>query len=170
MATEMAKKRNRIEVDIQRITAIPFCYPLHAAIAAIEKKSFKHPFTIEQIQEHIAGDNIICKVAMEQAWERGKLIENVVGYIIWVEGKSVWHLDRLAVKPGYRRQGVGSQLLAEFSGARRRPKRSECIVYERALEAQLFLRDHGWRCRADKSLFEHESGETGLLHFERREV
>jgi ribosomal protein S18 acetylase RimI-like enzyme len=170
MATEMKRKRSRIEVDIQRITAIPYCSALHQVIAAIERKSFQHPFTVSQIQDHISDANVICKVAMEQTWERSRLVENPVGYIIWVEGASVWHLDRLAVKPGYRRQGVGSQLMAEFLGARRRPRMSEALVPERNVEGQLFLRAHGWRCRADLSLFETDKGDTGLLHFERREA
>lgn len=76
-----------------------------------------------------------------------ELGEKVVGYAMYGLYAGKIKLDRLAVHPFYRRQGVGTQmvqkLLNKLSISRR--KRLVAVVPEMALAAQMLLKGQGFR-------------------------
>lgn len=152
-------KERRIDVSIERITEIPFCRPLHQSIVAIDRECFNPPYDLDSLTELIAERNVICKVAIHDG--------RCVGYVIWTVGRKSWHLDRLAVRHGFRRRRVGSQLMAEFLGARRRPRRSDAWCCERLVGGCCFLRHHGWLCDVELSVPEAWP-RPALLYFDRR--
>lgn len=70
----------------------------------------------------------------------------VLGFMVYELHKTRIELLRLAVRPGFRREGVGRQIVAKLVG--KLGVRRDLIalhVRESCLDAQLFLRDCGFR-------------------------
>ena len=70
----------------------------------------------------------------------------VVGHICVSIGDEL-RIHKLAVKPGFKMQGVGERLLLEALDIGRHLKRSVRFpVRENDLAAQVWLRNRGWTC------------------------
>lgn len=150
-----------------------------AEVLAIENASFPQPWT---------GDDFLR--CLRQSAEEGQYAvvgmvaeigDMVVGYMLYELRKRSLHLLNLAVHPDYRRMrgkvmyrdsggktqsadgGVGacllSRLMSKLSNHRR--ARLTIDVGERNLEAQLFLRNQGFRCtNICPEYFTTEEGES----------
>jgi ribosomal-protein-alanine N-acetyltransferase len=125
-------------------------------ILAIERRSFEFPWTADDFQFSTRGVRairMVCEVG-----------DTILGYSVYelLDGK----LDLLnfAVHPKFRRRGFGSQmilrLITPLPTARRRDVR--IWIRERNLPAQLFLRHHGFVCRAVRRGWYEETDEDAL--------
>ena len=98
-----------------------------------EQDSFEYPWTEEDFLRCLRQRNCIGMVA-----EQG---EKVVGFMIYELHKAKLHILNFAVHPGYRRFGVGAQmvqkLISKLSSHRR--TRITLEVRETNLSAQLFF-------------------------------
>jgi ribosomal-protein-alanine N-acetyltransferase len=73
--------------------------------------------------------------------------DRVVGFMVYELHKTRIHVLNFAVAPGYRRRGVGSQMLAKLTGKLSSQRRTRIVleVRETNLSAQLFFRENGFR-------------------------
>jgi len=122
-----------------------------------EQESFEYSWTEEDFLRCLRQRNCIGMVA-----EHG---DKVVGFMIYELHKAKLHILNFAVHPGFRRGGVGTQmvvkLISKLSNHRR--TRITLAVRERNLTAQLFFRAQGFRAvRVLRSYYE-DSGEDAFL-------
>lgn len=122
-----------------------------------EQLSFEYPWTEEDFLRCLRQRNCIGMVA-----EQG---EKVVGFMIYELHKSKLHILNFAVHPGYRRQGVGAQmvgkLVSKLSSHRR--TRITLEVRETNLAAQLFFARQEFRAVRVLRAFYEDSGEDAFL-------
>ena len=73
--------------------------------------------------------------------------DRVVGFMIYELHKTRIHVLNFAVADGYRRRGVGSQMIAKLIAKLSPQRRSRIVleVRETNLAAQLFFRENGFR-------------------------
>jgi ribosomal-protein-alanine N-acetyltransferase len=94
--------------------------------------------------------------------------EEVIGYMIYELERAEIHLLNLAVRPEFRRLGVGSQmvakLVAKLSGNQR--QRVFLDVRESNLEAQLFFRAQGLKAvRVLRGYYEDTDEDAYLMEY-----
>jgi ribosomal-protein-alanine N-acetyltransferase len=108
-------------------------------VMAIEAESFEFPWLDEDFVRSLRQRNCIGMVAEHD--------ERVVGFMIYELHKTRIHVLNFAVADGYRRRGVGSQMLAKLSAKLSAQRRSRIVleVRETNLSAQLFFRENGFR-------------------------
>jgi [ribosomal protein S18]-alanine N-acetyltransferase len=75
-------------------------------VIAIERRCFPTPWSLGMFVLELSKPSGICLAAV-----RGN---RLVGYLICARYEAVWHLMNVAVAPEWRRQNVGSTLLAEL--------------------------------------------------------
>jgi [ribosomal protein S18]-alanine N-acetyltransferase len=122
-----------------------------------EQKSFEYSWNEEDFLRCLRQRNCIGMVA-----EQG---EKVVGFMIYELHKAKLHILNFAVHPGYRRTGIGTQMVVKLIGklSNHRRTRITLAVRERNLAAQLFFRSQGFRAvRVLRSYYE-DSGEDAFL-------
>ena len=70
----------------------------------------------------------------------------VVGFLIYESDKEFVHVLNIGVHPEYRRATIGSQLLAKLLPKIVKKKIIDCIVHERNIGLQFFLKEnyHGY--------------------------
>jgi ribosomal protein S18 acetylase RimI-like enzyme len=129
-------KENKPVVNIMCLkAAIP-------AVLKIEADSFASPLKREDLTRQLARRNVAGFLALEGT--------TVVGYLVVEIHQEHFELTRLAVRRGYRRRGVGCQLL-RFMAAQLPPtkrKRLLAVVPDVNLGAHLFLRSCRYRATA----------------------
>src|SRR5215471_1645201 len=103
-------------------------------VLAIEKQCFEFPWQDEDFIRCLRQRNCIGMVA-----EAG---ERVVGFMIYELHKSRLHILNFAVHEGFRRRGVGCQMVAKLISklSSHRRTRITLEVRETNLAAQLFFR------------------------------
>jgi [ribosomal protein S18]-alanine N-acetyltransferase len=108
-------------------------------VMAIEAESFEFPWLDEDFVRCLRQRNCIGMVAEHD--------DRVVGFMIYELHKTRIHVLNFAVADGYRRRGVGSQMLAKLSAKLSAQRRSRIVleVRETNLSAQLFFRENGFR-------------------------
>lgn len=74
------------------------------AVSAVAKRSFSRPWGEDVFGELLERPLSCCLVA-----EQG---DQVVGYLAAARYGDEWHLTSIAVKPAFRRAGVGGEMLA----------------------------------------------------------
>lgn len=114
--------------------------PEPVQVASISQKCFgAGGWTAKEVRQFMNRTDHIPKVILRN--------NKVVGYVFYVLHQRVVEIRQLAVDPEYRRQGLGKQLVQHLLQAlpslRRRVVAIE--VPEHHLEAQVFLRDLGFR-------------------------
>ena len=92
-------------------------------VLAIEHASFEFPWCEEEFLRVLRQRNCIGMVA-----EHG---ERVVGFMIYELHKSRLQILNFAVNPEYRRQGVGSQMVAKLVGKLSSHRRTRIALYVR---------------------------------------
>src|SRR6266404_1449436 len=122
-----------------------------------EQESFAFAWSEEDFLRCLRQRNCIGMVA-----EHG---EKVVGFMIYELHKNKLHIMNFAVHPGWRRRGVGAQmvgkLISKLSSHRR--TRITLEVRETNLAAQLFFSRQGFRAvRVLRSYYE-DSGEDAFV-------
>ena len=115
------------------------------AVLAIEDQSFEFPWLEEDFIRCLRQRNCIGKVATYD--DLATESERVVGFMVFQLRIRCFRLLNFAVAPEFRRQGVGSQMVATLACrlARDRRRRIVSEVRESNLAAQLFFRAIGFR-------------------------
>jgi [ribosomal protein S18]-alanine N-acetyltransferase len=121
-----------------------------------EQASFEYAWTEEDFLRCLRQRNCIGMVA-----EQG---EKVVGFMIYELHKSKLHILNFAVHPGYRRLGVGAQMVAKLISklSSHRRTRITLEVRETNLPAQLFFRVQGFRALRVLRAYYEDSGEDAF--------
>lgn len=108
-------------------------------VLGIEYDSFEFPWSEETFIQYLRKQPVIGMVA--------ECDERVVGFMIYELSKGKIQLVTFAVAAQYRRQGVGSQMVAKLIGklSPNRRKRITLNIRETNLRGQLFFRANGFR-------------------------
>jgi len=133
-------------------------------VLEIEAASFEYPWSHDDFINSLQQRNCIGMVA--------ELDGEVVGYIIYEMGKADFHVLNVAVRPDYRRRGVGNQLIDKVMG-KLRPKQRTKInleVRETNLAAQLFFRRFGFQAvTVLKDFYEDTVEDAYMMMYQLRE-
>jgi len=134
MADELVKVRWMIRGDCE-------------AVAKISKHSLLHrkPLSMREAQIALKQKTVVGAVA-----EIADDVPQIVGYaFLSTSNDDLCELLIMAVDHKWHRVGIGTMLLEHCERMARHIGYSQfnCIVHERELDAQLFLRSHGWHCR-----------------------
>jgi ribosomal-protein-alanine N-acetyltransferase len=125
-------------------------------VLGTEQSSFDYAWTEEDFLRCLRQRNCIGMVA-----EQG---EKVVGFMIYELHKNKLHILNFAVHPGFRRSGVGVQmvnkLVSKLSSHRR--TRITLEVRETNLPAQLFYRAQGFKAVKVLRSYYEDSGEDAF--------
>jgi ribosomal-protein-alanine N-acetyltransferase len=121
-----------------------------------EQASFEFSWTEEDFLRCLRQRNCIGMVA-----EQG---EKVVGFMIYELHKAKLHILNFAVHPGFRRLGVGAQMVAKLISklSSHRRTRITLEVRETNLPAQLFFRSQGFRAVQVLRGYYEDSGEDAF--------
>jgi len=105
----------------------------------IENRSFEFPWSEEDFIRCLRQRNCIGMVA--------EYDERVVGFMIYELHKNRLHILNFAVRPEFRRQGVGIAMVNKLIGKLSHQRRNRILleIRETNLGAQLFFRDCGFR-------------------------
>jgi len=122
-----------------------------------EQQSFEFAWTEEDFLRCLRQRNCIGMVA-----EHG---EKVVGFMIYELHKAKLHILNFAVHPGWRRQGVGAQMVAKLISklSSHRRTRITLEVRETNLPAQLFFSRQNFRAVKVLRAYYEDSGEDAFL-------
>ena len=122
-----------------------------------EQDSFEYAWTEEDFLRCLRQRNCIGMVA-----EQG---EKVIGFMIYELHKNKLHILNFAVHPGFRRLGVGAQMVAKLISklSSHRRTRITLEVRETNLAAQLFFRSQGFRATRVLRAYYEDSGEDAFL-------
>lgn len=122
-------------------------------VLAIDGAGFDPPWTEEEFLGHLRQRNCIGMVA-----EHG---ERIVGFFVYEMRKDRLSVTRLGVHPGFRRKGVGRQMLAKLAGKLSAHRRTgvETWVNEANMDALLWLKAHRYLCvDVDRERFGDDDG------------
>jgi ribosomal-protein-alanine N-acetyltransferase len=108
-------------------------------VLAAEQESFEFPWLEEDFIRCLRQRNCIGMVAEYE--------DRVVGFMIYELHKTRIHVLNFAVASEFRRQGVGSQMIAKLIAKLSSQRRSRIVleVRETNLAAQLFFRENAFR-------------------------
>lgn len=126
----------------------------------IEQSSFETAWSEEEFLRVLRQRNCIGMVA-----EHG---ERVVGFMIYELHKSKLEILNFAVCPEFRRQGVGTQMVAKLVGKLSSHRRMRIVmnVRETNLAAQLFFRDMSFRAsEVVRGFYEDTNEDAYVLQF-----
>ena len=126
-------------------------------VLEIEEGSFEFPWLEEDFIHCLRQRNCIGMVAEHE--------DRVVGFMIYELHKTRIHVLNFAVAPGYRRRGVGSQMIAKLVGKLSSQRRSRIVleVRETNLPAQLFFRESGFRAISVMRAYYEDTPEDAYL-------
>jgi [ribosomal protein S18]-alanine N-acetyltransferase len=85
-----------VHIRVLRIGDLP-------EIEAIEKRSYRTPWSRSMFASELAKSTSICLGAVEGS--------RLVGYVINSRYVDAWHVMNVAVDPDYQRRGIGTRLL-----------------------------------------------------------
>ncbi len=97
-ATELPRAAGPPEVELRRLA-----YADLAGVLAIERRSFPAPWSLAMFVLEVSKPGGVCLAA----YRGGEL----VGYLVCSRYADVWHLMNVAVHPGLRREGIGSEMI-----------------------------------------------------------
>lgn len=129
-------------------------------VVSIEKESFEYPWSEDDFVRHLRGRHHIGMVADYK--------DTVVGFMAYDFYESTIHLDNFAVRPDFRREGVGKALMDKLQGkltcARRR--RILLEVKESNVSAQLFFKEMGFRAvRVLRNFYDDTNEDAYLMNY-----
>ena len=121
-----------------------------------ERQSFEFAWTEEDFLQCLRQRNCIGMVAEAN--------DRIVGFMIYELHKNRLHVLNFAVAPGYRRQGIGSQMIVKLIGklASHRRSKISLAVRERNLAAQIFFRRQDFRATRVLRNYYEDSGEDAF--------
>lgn len=129
----ISTQTSKLRVDILWMTSRTM-----TEVLQIENEGSESPWTKEEFLRRLSQGNCIAMVAEHD--------DRVIGFMVFELYKTRLHLLNIAIAKGFRRRGVGSQLLNRLIG-KLHPRRT-CFwveVRERNLPAQRFFRASGLR-------------------------
>ncbi len=108
-------------------------------VLGIETSSFEFPWCEDDFIRCLRQRNCIGMVA--------EFDERVVGFMIYELHKNRLHIMNFAVRPEFRRRGVGHSMIRKLIGKLSQQRRNRILleIRETNLDAQLFFRDSGFR-------------------------
>lgn len=126
-------------------------------VLGIENASFEFPWTESEFLACVRQRNCVGLVA--------EVDDQVVGYMIYEMAKSKIRLLNLAVRPEWRRRGVGRYLVQRLVNKLSLQKRNRITleVRETNLPAQLFFRSLGFRATSVLRNFYQDTPEDAYL-------
>lgn len=126
-------------------------------VLQIETDSFEFPWTDEDFVRCLRQRNCIGMVAEHE--------DRVVGFMIYELHKTRIHVLNFAVAPGYRRRGVGTQMVAKLVAKLSSQRRNRIVleVRETNLAAQLFFRENQFRAVSVLKNFYEDTPEDAYL-------
>ena len=126
-------------------------------VLAIENRSFEFPWSDEDFIRCLRQRNCIGMVA--------EYDERVVGFMIYELHKNRLHVLNFAVRPEFRRRGVGNSMIRKLIGKLSDQRRNRILleIRETNLDAQLFFRDCGFRAISVLRDFYEDSVEDAYL-------
>src|ERR1700716_2234245 len=98
--------RRRQAMSTQPVTIRDVGYSDLPQVIAIERRAFPTPWSLAMFVLELSKTSGICLAA---EGERG-----LVGYCICSRYDTIWHIMKVAVTPGRRRQGIASALLRDL--------------------------------------------------------
>jgi [ribosomal protein S18]-alanine N-acetyltransferase len=126
-------------------------------VLAIENRSFEFPWSDEDFIRCLRQRNCIGMVA--------EYDERVVGFMIYELHKNRLHVLNFAVRPEFRRRGVGTAMMRKLIGKLSEQRRNRILleIRETNLDAQLFFRDRNFRAISVLRAFYEDSPEDAYL-------
>lgn len=126
-------------------------------VLAIENRSFEFPWSDEDFIRCLRQRNCIGMVA--------EYDERVVGFMIYELHKNRLHVLNFAVRPEFRRRGVGTAMLRKLTGKLSEQRRNRILleIRETNLDAQLFFRSCGFRAISVLREYYDDSPEDAYL-------
>ena len=126
-------------------------------VLQIETDSFEFPWTDEDFVRCLRQRNCFGMVAEYE--------DRVVGFMIYELHKTRIHVLNFAVAPGYRRRGVGTQMVAKLVAKLSSQRRNRIVleVRETNLAAQLFFRENQFRAVSVLKNFYEDTPEDAYL-------
>jgi [ribosomal protein S18]-alanine N-acetyltransferase len=126
-------------------------------VLAIENRSFEFPWSDEDFIRCLRQRNCIGMVA--------EYDERVVGFMIYELHKNRLHVLNFAVRPEFRRRGVGTSMIRKLIGKLSDQRRNRILleIRETNLDAQLFFRACGFRAISVLREFYEDSPEDAYL-------
>ena len=126
-------------------------------VLEIEENSFEFPWSEEDFIRCLRQRNCIGMVA--------EYHEQVVGFMIYELHKNRLHVLNFAVRPEFRRHGVGGTMVRKLVGKLTQQRRNRILleIRETNLDAQLFFRDAGFRAISVLRSFYEDTPEDAYL-------
>jgi ribosomal-protein-alanine N-acetyltransferase len=126
-------------------------------VLAIENRSFEFPWSDEDFIRCLRQRNCIGMVA--------EYDERVVGFMIYELHKNRLHVMNFAVRPEFRRRGVGTAMMRKLIGKLSEQRRNRILleIRETNLDAQLFFRECDFRAISVLREFYEDSPEDAYL-------
>lgn len=132
-------------------------------VLKIESECFEFPWSEDDFIRCLRQRNCIGMVAEHD--------DRVVGFMIYELDKTRLHVLNFAVAAGFRRRGVGTQMVAKLVGklSTQRRTRITLEVRETNLAAQLFFRSSGFRAvRVLREFYEDTPEDAYLMQYRYR--
>ncbi len=133
-----------------------------SAVAAIDRVSFPTPWPKEAfLYELTQRPDSFCRVAELGRPEDRILVGTIV---VWLVG-DIAHIATLAIKPGFRRKGIGQALLAQtlIESLARGAQRALLEVRESNVNAQRLYRKFGFREAGRKPDYYQDTHEDAVV-------
>ena len=131
-------------------------------VLAIEADSFgEEAWSEEDFHEILRQRNAIGMVV--------ELGDQIAGYMVYEMHKNRLHVLNFAVSYLFRREGIGSKMVEKLKSKLRIGNRYaiNLEINERNLKAQLFFRDHGFKCISVlKNFYDFSTLDAYLFRFE----
>ncbi len=126
----------------------------------IEQGSFEYPWSEEDFIRCLRQRNCIGMVAEYES--------RVVGFMIYELHKNQLHILNFAVRPDYRRRGVGHQMANKLIGKLSQQRRNRIVleVRETNLAAQIFFRNLGFRAMSVlRDYYDDTTEDAYVMHY-----
>ena len=126
-------------------------------VLAIENRSFEFPWSDEDFIRCLRQRNCIGMVA--------EYDERVVGFMIYELHKNRLHVLNFAVRPEFRRRGVGTAMMRKLIGKLSEQRRNRILleIRETNLDAQIFFRECNFRAISVLRDFYEDNPEDAYL-------
>ena len=153
-------QQQRVRVHIRWMIRRDMPEVLHA-----EQNSFEFPWSEEDFIRCLRQRNCIGMVA--------ECEERVVGFMIYELHKNRLHVLNFAVSPGWRRRGVGNQMIEKLVNKLSHQRRNRILleVRETNLEAQLFFKSMGFKAVSVlRDFYDDTTEDAYLMQFRYQEA
>ncbi len=141
---------------LPELSVRPLVYGDLPAVLAIERRSFKTPWSLAMFVLELSKPSGIClAIAGPDA--------TLVGYLVCSRYTEVWHLMNIAVVPERRREGIAAELLRklfEAAGADARITLEVRLSNSAAIE---MYERFGFKPAGHRRRYYHDNGEDALI-------